>query len=82
MPIMDGYEFASKCLEMSLELEVRPMIVAMTGHTESEFYLAAFEKGIDRVYSKPVSCDKICLLLLECGYKVNMTKQVSELIMH
>ena len=80
MPIMDGYEFASNCRTLFCELEEKPMIVALTGHTESEYYLAAFEKGINKVYSKPVSCDKICLLLLECGYRVNPTKQISELV--
>ena len=43
----------------------------MTGHTESEFFLRAFKKRIDRVYSKPITSDFIKLVLLENGFKID-----------
>jgi len=46
MPLMDGYRFSAKVLKLYKSKE-RPFIVALTGHTEMEFFLHAFKKGID-----------------------------------
>ena len=58
MPMMDGYEFSVKCRKMYREhgivRETQPTIIALTGHTESEFFLKAFKKRIDHVFSKPI----------------------------
>ena len=54
------------------------MIVALTGHTESEYYMAAFNKGIDQIYSKPISSLQIGLILLECGFKITMTPKLEQ----
>ena len=47
MPIIDGYKFAvmsRKLLQKQFKIERdrQPMIVALTGHTESEFFQRAF----------------------------------------
>ena len=43
MPMMDGYQFSVNCRrllrESGIERERQPKIVALTGHTESEFFL-------------------------------------------
>mmetsp|Transcript_41526 Transcript_41526/g.63397 ORF Transcript_41526/g.63397 Transcript_41526/m.63397 type:complete len:96 (+) Transcript_41526:1145-1432(+) len=49
MPIMDGYKFSAKCRKVikAKRVEDPPIIVALTGHTETEFLTAAFNQGID-----------------------------------
>ena len=54
-----------------LERERQPKIIALTGHTESEFFFRAFKKRIDQVYSKPVTSDQVKLILLESGFRVS-----------
>jgi len=61
--MMDGYRLSYKIRKLyrskRVSKEEQPTIVALTGHTESEFYMHAFSKGVDQVYSKPVQRDTI-----------------------
>ena len=38
MPEIDGYELTKKIRELSKNQSVQPVIIAITGHTESEFF--------------------------------------------
>ena len=59
MPEIDGYTLVSKIREFLKKKSVPrsqwPVIVAITGHTENEFYLRALDSGCDHIYSKPIS---------------------------
>ena len=32
--------------------------------------MEAFKKGIDQIYSKPITSEQVGLVLLECGFKI------------
>ena len=78
MPMMDGYQFSVNCRRLlrnsGIDRIFQPKIIALTGHTESEFFLRAFKKRIDQVYSKPIASDYIKLVLLENGFWINLEK--------
>ncbi len=68
MPVMDGYKLISRvCSWSSKNDHPKPVIAAITGHTESEFITQAFEKGADQVYSKPISLENVRQVLLQGG---------------
>ena len=74
MPMMDGYKFIKKFKR--LEGEQKATIAAITGHAESHFFLNAFKKGADHVYSKPVSSIHISLLMLQAGFIIKANQKV------
>ena len=58
MPIMDGYKFIKKFRKvMGGYQEIPTLVVAITGHAESGFFLKALNIGADNVYSKPILSD-------------------------
>ena len=52
MPIMDGFE-ASRQIRQLLNNEFQPMIIAISGHTETEYIEKAWICEIDEFISKP-----------------------------
>ena len=75
MPMMDGYKFIRKLRKLEGNGHAS-IVAAVTGHAESHFFMKAFLKGADHAYSKPVSSDHICLLMLEAGFKVRVKDKV------
>ncbi len=67
MPGMDGYKLVTKLKKALRDVREPPVIAALTGHTEKEFISRALQKGMDHVYSKPISQESIQLVLLEGG---------------
>eukprot|EP00356_Strombidium_inclinatum_P007858 CAMPEP_0170510394 /NCGR_PEP_ID=MMETSP0208-20121228/65738_1 /TAXON_ID=197538 /ORGANISM="Strombidium inclinatum, Strain S3" /LENGTH=249 /DNA_ID=CAMNT_0010793849 /DNA_START=1323 /DNA_END=2069 /DNA_ORIENTATION=+ len=53
MPMMDGYRLASKIRRLygkaMVKKEDQPTIIALTGHTESEYFTHALAKGVNQV---------------------------------
>jgi len=43
--------------EHGIPKEVRPKIIALTGHVEPEFQQKALASGMDSVYNKPIHVD-------------------------
>lgn len=65
MPEMDGFEASKHIRQLLLSKGIRvPTIVALTGHVEEEFKQKAYESGIEQVFSKPFSKEKLAALLL------------------
>mmetsp|Transcript_30674 Transcript_30674/g.47059 ORF Transcript_30674/g.47059 Transcript_30674/m.47059 type:complete len:127 (+) Transcript_30674:2466-2846(+) len=77
MPCIDGYKLTKRLRSMlrdtfAIPLEQQPLIAAITGHTESEFFSLAFDSGIDQVYSKPLTSEVVQLLLTESGFNIDL----------
>jgi len=76
MPMMDGYRLSAKIRKLykkyRFSKDEEPTIIALTGHTESEFFTHAFKMGVDQVYSKPVQREVIRTCLLERGFRVEL----------
>ena len=79
MPIKDGYEAAKEVrqlyageIEKQRSLEGFPRIIAITGHVEPDYFKKAFDKGIDKVFPKP-------LPVLELGEELQNLGFISEI---
>mmetsp|Transcript_11897 Transcript_11897/g.18366 ORF Transcript_11897/g.18366 Transcript_11897/m.18366 type:complete len:86 (+) Transcript_11897:1052-1309(+) len=72
MPFMDGFQCAKRMRHMLRNVKEKPTIVAVTGHVEDEYQKRALESGMEQVYPKPISVDKVARLLLEKGYKIKV----------
>ena len=54
MPVLDGLQSTDKIRKYLYDMNVnQPLIVAVTGNTESNIVLKAFEAGSNQVLSKP-----------------------------
>jgi CheY-like chemotaxis protein len=68
MPVMDGYQASDKI--RSLKNIQQPMIVACTGHSETEYIKKAFRHQMDEVLAKPANIEVVkCILLEIIDYK-------------
>jgi CheY-like chemotaxis protein len=68
MPIMDGYTATDKI--RNLKNIQQPMIVACTGHSESEYIKKAFRHQMDEVVAKPANIEILkCVLNEMIEYK-------------
>jgi len=56
MPFMDGYQSTRIIIAIlrAFNVEERPRIVAITGHTEPDYKQKALDYGMEYVYSKPI----------------------------
>jgi len=73
MPVMDGYKFIHKLRKAYSQSEQQqPVVATITGHSESEFFIKAFSKGANMVYSKPIKSELIQMLIIQSGLKVNL----------
>ena len=63
MPEMDGYELTRRIRQLTIDEESEPMIAALTGHTETEFFKKALEVGCNLVYPKPINSQQIKTVL-------------------
>ena len=84
MPEIDGYRLVSQLRKFLKKNNIPksewPLVVAITGHTESEFFLKAFDSGCDHIYSKPISSSQIELILLEAGFKLTPSSDIRDQI--
>ena len=56
MPFMDGYDSTMYIRQYLYDQNIeQPLIIAVTGHTESIYIQQAFESGMNQVLSKPVT---------------------------
>ncbi|KAK2982964.1 hypothetical protein RJ640_019242 [Escallonia rubra] len=65
MPGVDGYEIAVRIHEMFSKCHERPLIVALTGNTDRVTKEHCLRVGMDGVILKPVSVDKMRIVLSE-----------------
>ncbi|KAK2968729.1 hypothetical protein RJ640_005916 [Escallonia rubra] len=65
MPGVDGYEIAVRIHEMFSKRHERPLIVALTGNTDRVTKEHCLRVGMDGVILKPVSVDKMRIVLSE-----------------
>lgn len=64
MPILDGFEVMNQICRFCDDKQIpKPLIVAVTGHSETEFFVKAKECGADEVLSKPPNKKKLRTLL-------------------
>ena len=64
MPIMDGYEATDKIRKFQhTHCLNQPMIVACTGHTETEYIKKAWKHQMDEVVAKPANTSIISMIL-------------------
>jgi len=87
MPCIDGYKFAKRLRSMlidtySIPLEQQPLVAAITGHTENEFYSLAFDSGINQVYSKPLTSEVVQLVLTESGFNIDLKPSLKQKILN
>jgi len=69
MPDMDGYEVTIRIQEKFARHE-RPLLVALTANTDMATRERCLSLGMDRVILKPISLEKMRMVLtelLECG---------------
>ncbi len=68
MPFMDGYQstrqIRTSYLNIDIQRELQPKIIAITGHVEQEYVQKAFNSGMDRVYPKPLPIKEFGHLLI------------------
>jgi two-component system CheB/CheR fusion protein len=57
MPDMDGYEFARRA--RAIELQPRPVLIAVTGYGQPEDAQRAMEAGFDAHLTKPIDSEKL-----------------------
>ena len=56
MTFMDGYETTSRIRDMVYRKGIlQPIITAVTGHTEQQYLMKAFNNGMNQVLSKPIN---------------------------
>jgi len=69
MPLIDGYEFAKRAKRLFIEAGMAPIdhpkLVAVTGNVECSYIQECFSCNFDQVFSKPITSDKVAMLLLE-----------------
>ena len=64
MPIMDGSEATKQIRDFLYENKiVQPLIIGVTGHTESEYISRALDSGMNQVLSKPLNGNKLKIIL-------------------
>ena len=72
MPFLDGYEATKIIRKLFLAVDIprehQPIIVAITGHVESEYVQKAIASGIDKVFPKPLPIKEFGQLLLQMNY--------------
>lgn len=77
MPVMDGFEASKQIRQLLQSKGIRvPTIVALTGHVEDEFKVKAYESGIEEVYSKPLSKEKLASLLISHNFEVELSDKL------
>ena len=80
MPFMDGYECTKHMIGIFNRAMIpdseRPLILAVTGHVESEYQRKAVLCGMSQVYSKPIRVDCIAMILLENKFKIKIPPSV------
>lgn len=64
MPVMDGYEVTRRITE-KYPKERRPLVVALTANTDNETREKCLGLGMDGVVTKPISMDKMRIVLGE-----------------
>ena len=79
MPIVDGYEATKTILEMTSQQRQKPVIIAVTGHTQNSYIQKAYEAGVRGVLMKPVNAQAISQLLYEMGFIDLMSLQQANL---
>ena len=63
MPVMDGFEAATKILSLCENLNFETNIVALTSYTSNEVKIKCIDIGMREVYSKPVSSESLIEIL-------------------
>ena len=81
MPFMDGYECCEKMNKILdeaniLDKDERPLIVAVTGHVESEYKRKAILSGMDSIYSKPIKTNAVAMILLESKFNIKLPQSL------
>ena len=71
MPFMDGYESTDKIRSFLYEQNIpQPIILAVTGHTETKYVDKAINCGMNKVLSKPIPTDILKKIVVELNFKI------------